>query len=177
MFMLVKYRMPIGPHTFHRVVWRCWVKSGVLFCGQAALSPFNVLRYYAFDSLFHVVSTSPHKSGVEDHVDVLAVWSRRRTVPVCVPDTEADVLIALCERPESALADPSTWGSQFGEKLASASEVDWASSLLERKTETEWGREVDLGRDLRKLRQCKGFHEHLVPFHCFASLRWQHQGA
>jgi len=65
--------MPIGPHH-----WKCTElcesvgSNPVFFCGQAALPPFKVLRY-AFDWLFHVVSTSPQRSGVEDYVDVLAV--------------------------------------------------------------------------------------------------------
>ncbi|CAL1141631.1 unnamed protein product [Cladocopium goreaui] len=36
---------------------------------------------------------------------------RRRTVPVCLPDTEADVVSAPCKTPDSVLADPNAWGS------------------------------------------------------------------
>lgn len=36
---------------------------------------------------------------------------RRRTVPVCLSGTEADVLVVPCRRPDNALADPSAWGS------------------------------------------------------------------
>ena len=32
-------------------------------------------------------------------------------MPVCLPDTEADVVSAPCKTPESVLADPNAWGS------------------------------------------------------------------
>lgn len=48
--------------------------------------------------------TEPAAFDVARHV--------RRTVPVCLPDTDADVVTCLCEMPETPLADPNTWGAE-----------------------------------------------------------------
>ncbi|CAE7208229.1 unnamed protein product [Symbiodinium pilosum] len=41
---------------------------------------------------------------------------RRNTVPVCLPNTDAAVSVAVCERPldAGAYADPHSWGDRHG---------------------------------------------------------------
>jgi hypothetical protein len=60
--------------------------------------------------LTHVIDIYVFFNGTSVHL-LPKTRQSRRTVPVCLPDTEADVVSAPCKTPDSVLADPNAWGS------------------------------------------------------------------